>query len=116
MARRRDPSFQVLLTEMRSRDALKAEGAFHFLLPRAADHIEDLIEAFEHEQSHGVRCWLLELIGEARTERGFDILRTHAVSEDEALRSWAIRGLQNLGSPTARSVLFEKGLPRKPDD
>lgn len=41
MARRCDPSFQVLLTEMRSRDALKVESAFYFLVPRAAEHIED---------------------------------------------------------------------------
>ena len=116
MASRREPSFQVLLSEMRSRDALKAEGAFYFLLPRAADHIEALIEAFEHEQSHGVRCWLLELIGEARAERAFDLLRTNAASEDEAFRWWAIRGLQKLGTPAARAALFEMGLPRKPDD
>jgi len=116
MARRRDPSFQVLLSEMRSRDALKAEGAFHFLLPRAAEHIEDLIGAFETEESHGVRCWLLELVGEARAERAFDLLRANAVSEDEALKSWAIRGLQKLGTPSARSALFDLGLPRKASD
>lgn len=116
MASRREPSFQVLLSEMRSRDALKAEGAFHFLLPRAADHVEDLIKAFEHEQSHGVSCWLLELIGEARAERALDLLRKNAASDDEAFRSWAIRGLQKLGTPAARSALFEMGLPRTPDD
>jgi HEAT repeat protein len=101
---------------MRSRDALKAEGAFHLLLPRAADHIEDLMGAFEHEQSHGVRCWLLELIGEARSERAFDLLRIYAASEDDAFRSWAIRGLQKLGTPAARSALFERGLPRRTND
>lgn len=116
MMRRREPSFQVLLSEMRSRDALKAEGAFYLLLPRAADHVEDLLEAFAQEQSHGVRCWLLELIGEARAERAFDLLRINAASEDEAFRSWAIRGLQKLGTPAARFALFEMGLPREPDD
>jgi HEAT repeat protein len=110
MASRRDPSFKVLLREMQSRDALKAEGAFHLLLPRAGEHIEDLISAFESEQPQGVRCWLLELIGEARTERAFRLLCENAVSEDEALRRWSVRGLQLLKTPAARNFLWQNGL------
>ncbi|MBC7767170.1 MAG: HEAT repeat domain-containing protein [Phycisphaerales bacterium] len=116
MARQRDPSFQVLLTEMRSRDALKAEGAFHALLPLANERIEELIKAFEIEKLQGVRCWLLELIGEARAEQAFDVLRKNALSEDEALRGWGISGLQKLGTPPARAFLWEHGLPRDGSD
>ena len=116
MAKRRGPSFQALLKDMSSRDALKAEGAFYTLLPSAGDHIAELINAFETEQSHGVRCWLLELIGEARKESAFDLLRENALGRDESLRSWAIRGLQKLGTPTARSFLWEQGLPRTSTD
>lgn len=95
---------------MRSRDALKAEDAFHFLLPRAGENVDALIQAFDTEKSRSVRCWLLELIGEARAERAFDMLCKNAVADDEALRSWGIRGLKKLDTPAARSFLWEHGL------
>jgi putative heme iron utilization protein len=59
----------------------------------------ELIAEFEHEQDHGIRCWLLELIGSARDDRALPLLTEHLNNSDQALRSWAITGLQLLGHP-----------------
>lgn len=40
--------------------------AFAFLRAHAAEYLEDLITEFDRELDHGMRCWLLELVGEAR--------------------------------------------------
>jgi hypothetical protein len=106
----RDLSFEACMALMRQRDALAREDGFHFLRPRAAEHVDALIAEFEREPDHGLRCWLLELIGEARCERALDLLRVWAMSSDESLKSWAVRGLQLLDSKSARAFLFEKGL------
>lgn len=95
---------------MRRRNAWIAEQGFHELLPRANEHAEALMAAFAAETHHGVRCCLLELIGEARAERAFDLLCEQFRSSDEALRGWAVRGLQLLDTPAARKFLYESGL------
>lgn len=95
---------------MRKRNALVAEQGFCELLPRAHEHASELMAAFAQETQHGVRCWLLELICEARSEQAFDLLCEQAQSEDEAFRVWAVRGLQRLDTHAARKFLFDHGL------
>lgn len=110
MAKARPLKFDECLAMMRKRDGLAAEHGFHELLPRAKEHVIELMAAFATETQHGVRCWLLELIGEARSEQALELLCEQALSEDEAFQSWAVRGLQLLDTHAARKFLFDRGL------
>jgi hypothetical protein len=76
----------------------------------AKDHVPELMAEFERETDHGLRCWLLELIGEAQSVEAFDLLCGCAQSADEGFSSWAIRGLQNLDTKQSRTFLFQHGL------
>jgi hypothetical protein len=95
---------------MRKHDAQTAEDGFHFLLPRAAEHVDELIADFQTETDHGLRCWLLELLGAARSPKAFGLLGEHARSTDDGLRYWAIHGLQLLNTPEARQALYDAGV------
>ncbi|WP_372491174.1 HEAT repeat domain-containing protein [Amycolatopsis tucumanensis] len=71
-------------------------------------YVEKLIAAFEDERDdHGLRRWLLELIGEARSPLTLPTLAEQLYSEDESLRSLAVRGLEQLGTPPARQELWK---------
>jgi hypothetical protein len=60
---------------MRDRDPQDQEDGFHLLLPHAAEHIDQLIAEFAKERiDHGLRCWLLELIGQARSPKALSVL------------------------------------------
>lgn len=77
-------------------------------LPHAAQHVDELIAAFTDERDdHGLRCWLLELIGDARSPRALPLLVEQLHSDDEALQSWAIRGLMKLDTKPARTELWK---------
>jgi hypothetical protein len=112
MPKRREPTFEECLLLMRSRDPQLAEDGFHFLRPRAKEHLARLIEAFRTERVHSIRCWLLQLIGEARSEDAFAVLCEQAVSPDESLRNWGVTGLELLDTKASRAFLFENGLKR----
>ncbi|MBI3438337.1 MAG: HEAT repeat domain-containing protein [Proteobacteria bacterium] len=99
---------------MRSRNAVDAEGGFLVLQRIASNRVAELLAEFETETDEGVRCWLLELIGEARSPAGFDLFCEQFAVGRESLRNWGIRGLQLLATPEARSFLYERGLPRTP--
>lgn len=73
----------------------------------AREHLGELIAEFHREEDHGLRCWLLELIGEARDELALPLLAGQLQGPDEALRSWAVTGLQRLDTRQARQVLYE---------
>jgi hypothetical protein len=107
MAKRRKPSVDECLKLMRSRDAMTAEEGFHLLLCQAGDHVERLIAEFEAETRRDMRCWLLELIGEARSELALDLLIREARLRDKSLVTWAVRGLENLDTPAARQALYD---------
>src|SRR5262245_29537134 len=110
--KQRFPGYSACLAMMRKHDPQIQEDGFHWLLPRAAEHVEALIEDFGREQEHGLRCWLLELIGEARSPQAFGLLCEQLGSSDESLRHRAIRALQQLGTPEARQTLFNAGVGR----
>lgn len=110
MSQSRRVKFDECLAMMRKRDGWIAEQGFHELLPRAKEHVAELTAAFASETQHGVRCSLLELIGEARSEQAFELLCEQVQSEDEAFRAWAVRGLQLLDTHAARKFLFDHGL------
>jgi HEAT repeat protein len=99
--------FRQVTRLMRSHDPQRQEDGFHQLLPHAADHLDELIAQFEQEQDdHGLRCWLPERIGAARSPAALPLLRTQLDSDDEALRSWAAAGLAGLSTPEARTLLW----------
>ncbi|QWF79084.1 HEAT repeat domain-containing protein [Amycolatopsis sp. CA-230715] len=92
---------------MRKRDPQTAEDGFHLLRPHAAEHVDELLHEFEQERAdQGLRCWLLELIGEARSPAALPTLAAQSHSEDESLRFWAIHGLELLDTREARTALY----------
>jgi hypothetical protein len=99
--------FQRALQLMRRRNPQLAEDGFHRLRDMAADHVEELIEEFNREHDHGVRCWLLELSGDARLDRTLPVLTAQLHGDDDALRDWAVHGLQKLNTPQARRLLWQ---------
>jgi hypothetical protein len=99
---------------MHKHDPQLQEDGFHLLLPNVAAHVDELIVDFQNETDHGLRCWFLELIGAARDPKAFALLAAQLHSSDDALRSWATRGLENLNTPAARQALFDSGLGNRP--
>ncbi|WP_246157432.1 HEAT repeat domain-containing protein [Catellatospora sichuanensis] len=100
--------FRDCMRLMRSRDPQEMEDGFHDLLPHAAGYVPELIAAFEREQEdHGLRCWLLELLGGARSEAALPVFREHLYGDDTSLRFWAVSGLRNLGTRQARRELWQ---------
>jgi hypothetical protein len=99
--------FRKAMGLMRRHDPQLQEDGFHQLLPHAADHLDELIAEFEQEQDdHGLRCWLLELIGEARSPDALRVRGAQLNSDGESLRDWALVGLKKLDTPEARTLLW----------
>ena len=106
--------FARALLLMRRRDPQLAEDGFQRLRGLAAEHVDRLIDEFRRETDHGVRRSLLELIGEARSPRAYDLLAGQLRGDDESLRWWAERGLQLLDTEEARTVLWQHGQTTEP--
>jgi hypothetical protein len=103
----RFPGFKKCIAMMRKRNSQTQEDGFHCLLPRAGEYVHELIEEFGKERDHGLRCWLLELIGSAKSSDAFDFLARQFSNEDQRLRYWAIRGLKDLDTKEARALLWK---------
>jgi hypothetical protein len=101
------PGFQRCMWMMRRHNPQTQEEGFGALRPRAREHVQELIHEFRTENDHGLRCWLLELIGDAESEDTFEILAEQLRGPDPAFRSWAILGLERLESKAARRLLWE---------
>lgn len=98
------------LAKMASRNPQTAEEGFAILAAIATDHVEELIGAFEREDRHDLRCWLIELIGAARSPKAFETLCAQTQSDSEAIKKWAVWGLTELNTKDARTFLFENNL------
>ncbi len=98
---------------MRKRDPQLREDGFHALLPHVHEHIEQLIDEFSHETDRGLRCWLLELIGEAKSPEAFPLFVEYLNGDDEWLRDWAIYGLKKLNTKEARRILWEADVNKE---
>jgi HEAT repeats len=107
MKKNRFPGFKKCMAMMRKHDSVTQEVGFHYLLARASEHVPELIEEFKKELDPGLKCWLLELIGSAKSPEAFDLFAGHLRSTDESLRRWAIRGLKNLATVEARTLLWK---------
>lgn len=98
--------FEQAMQLMRRHDPQAREDGFQALLRCADEHVEELMAAFGREHDdRGLRCWLLELIGEARSPLALSTLAHQLYSDDESLRSWAVRGLEKLDTKPARQEL-----------
>lgn len=104
MAKRFDQAMRL----MRRHDPQSREDGFQLLLAHAEEHVEELVAEFARERDdHGLRCWLLELVGAARSPRALPLLVQQLSSEDEAFRGWAVRGLERLDTKQARAELWK---------
>ncbi|SDT72797.1 hypothetical protein SAMN04515669_6747 [Jiangella sp. DSM 45060] len=98
--------FERAMRLMRRHDPQSQEDGFRLLLPHAADHVGELLQAFADEHDHGLRCWLLELIGAARSPAALPLLVEQLHGDDTSLREWAARGLRLLDTKPAREHLW----------
>jgi hypothetical protein len=98
--------FQRAMRLMRRHDRQAQEDGFELLRPQASEYVDELITAFADESDHGLRCWLLELIGEARSEAAMPVLVDQLNGADESWRDWAVRGLEMLDTKAAREQLW----------
>jgi hypothetical protein len=85
------------------------------LRPHAAEYLDELITEFRREHDLGLRCWLLELIGEARSSVALVLLVEQLHNDDEALRSCAARGLKLLDTKDARRALWQASCTDQTD-
>ncbi len=92
---------------MRRHDPQQRDDGFAMLRVHAAVHVDGLVAEFARESNHGLRCWLLELIGDARSAHALPLLLQQLHSQDEALRGSAVRGLQLLDTREARRALYQ---------
>ncbi len=100
---------------MRKRNPQVKEDGFGALLPHAAEYVPELLAEFRDEQNdHGLRCWLLELLGEARSPELVPFFAEQLTSQDDSFRDWAVHALRQIGTKQAREVLYRAGLGRKP--
>jgi hypothetical protein len=97
--------FDRALESMRSPDPQHRETGFDFLREHADTYVDDLVAEFGKEQDHGLRCWLLELVSEARSPQALSVLAGQLESDDESLQLWAIRGLEMLDTREAQQEL-----------
>lgn len=99
-------TFADAMRLMRKHDPQLQEDGFDMLKRIAPDVLPRLIDEFEAEPDHGLRCWLLELIGLARSPAALSTLSKELTSGDESLRDRARRGLEQLGTKEARTILW----------
>lgn len=99
--------FAQALESMRSRDTQVSTRGFDFLREHADAYVDELIEEFGRERDDELRCWLLELISEARSPSALRVLAGELESDDESLRFWAVRGLEMLDTREARHELYQ---------
>lgn len=91
-----------------SRSTKEDEDGFSILCSEAAEHIEELIAEFHAERDdHGLQCWLLELIGNARSSVALPLLSELIHDADESFRDWAVWGLTQLDTKQARQMLWQ---------
>ena len=92
---------------MRRHDPQVQEDGFGLMRGIAAEHVGDLIAAFESETDHGLRCWLLDLMGETGAVEAADLFVAQLYGEDESFRDWAVVGLRTMDTKAARAALHQ---------
>jgi hypothetical protein len=104
------PNFQHCMTLMRRDNSNHQEEGFHLLQAHAAHFVEELMTEFRAETDYGLKCWLLELLGHARSEKAFELFKEQLSVGNLSYRDWAIVGLQKLNTKESRALLTERGF------
>jgi hypothetical protein len=99
--------FAQALQSMRSPDLRQRTHGFDFLREHADAYTGELIAEFGDEKDEELRCWLLELIAEARAPEALPVLAGQLESDDESLQFWAVRGLEMLDTREAQDALHK---------
>lgn len=103
--------FDCCLQMLRSKNAMIQEEGFYDLAQHAGEYLEELLTAFCTEENRGMRSWLLEIIGYAKSPRTFPIFLEYLHSSDDSLRCWAEYGLAKLGTTReGRRLLWDAHL------
>jgi hypothetical protein len=105
---RREPTFDDCMRMLRRRDPQVREDGFHTLLGRP-EHLGALVRELRAETDHGLRCWLLELIGGTGRPDAVQVLAEYLTSGDESLRDRAVAGLRAIDTKEARRLLWTAG-------
>ena len=101
------PGFAKCMQLIRKHNPQLQEEGFALLRPHAHEYVDELIEEFGRETDLGLRCWILELLGESKSPRAFPLFIDVLRSNEQNLWSWTIRGLRELNSKQARQALWE---------
>lgn len=104
--------FKTCMQMMRKHDPQIQEDGFMHLQAHASDYIDELMQELKQEHDTGLKCWLLELIGEAKSEKALPLLEEYLDHTNPSLRDWAISGLQKLNTKEARTLLFRRGVKK----
>ena len=104
------PGFSRCLKMMRHNNPGVNEDGFGWLASRAAEYLPQLIAAFWDEDNAGIRPWLMELIGLAKSPAALPFLLERLNDENESIRWWAVRGLRYLDTKEARTALWRADL------
>ena len=99
---------------MRKHDPQLQEDGFGLVREVAAERLDDLIAAYSAEDDLGIKCWLLELIGDVRSPAALPVLSNALTGQDESLRDWARRGLELLDTKGARTILWQEQQNQPP--
>lgn len=95
------------LAMMRKHDPQVQEDGFGMVKQVATEHVADLIATYEAESDRDLRCWLLELIGEARSCEALPVLAEALASKDDSIRVWGEAGLEKMDTKEARTLLWQ---------
>lgn len=90
---------------MRGDDVRERQAGFDFVREHADSYVAELLAEFAAETDDELRCWLLELLAESRSERALPVFAGELESPVEDVRLWAVRGLEELDTPAARAEL-----------
>lgn len=102
-------TFDRAMGLMCRRDPQRQEDGFSLMRSVAPDVVPRLVASYRDETDRGMKCWLLELIGGTGSPEAVPLLSDEMLSDDEALRSWACRGLLKVDNVEARSALRSAG-------
>ena len=101
---------------MQKHDPLVQEYGFGLVKGVAAEHVYELIAAYSKETHRGLRCWLLELLGESRSPEALPVFVDALASPDDSIRDWGRAGLEKLDTKDARTLWRESTASRPRSD
>ena len=102
--------FLSAMERMRSKHANQQEQGYNMLLAHAGKFPEELIAEFRAETDHGLKCWLLELLADSRSEKVFDLFHEMLDASNLTFRDLAVKGLRRLNSKESKKLLSDRGF------